>query len=73
MTVPPSGRVQAPDDVQADANSPEPAAVAGLALHEPLEDPLMIAWSDPDALVFDVHRDHWAGRTGAHGDGAARG
>ena len=31
---------------------PKPAPVAGLALEEPLEDPLVVAVGDADALVF---------------------
>jgi hypothetical protein len=64
---------QPPDDVEADADAAESAAVAGLALHEPLEDPLVVAWGDADALVFDVDLDHRAHGAGAHGDGPAGG
>jgi hypothetical protein len=62
---------QPPDDVEADADAAEAAAVARLALHEPLEDPLVVAWGDADALVFDVHLDHRAHGAAAHGDGPA--
>src|ERR1700735_2892930 len=67
MIVPPDGRerargplpvrarCQGADDEQADADAAEPAAVAGLALDEPVEDPLVIAVGDADALV--LHRD----------------
>ena len=66
MTVPPEVREpggnlavlrlgQATDDEQADADAAEPAAVARLALEEPVEDALVIAVGDADALVF--HRD----------------
>jgi len=64
---------QPPHDVEADADTAEPAAVAGLALHEALEDPLVVAWGDPDALVLDVHLDRRADAAGAHRDGSARG
>ncbi len=40
-------------DVQPQADAAEPAAVTGLALHEPLKDPLVIARRDADALVID--------------------
>ena len=46
---------QAADDEQADADAAEPAAIAGLALEEPVEDALVVAVGDADALVF--HRD----------------
>ena len=48
---------QPPDDVEADADAAEPAAVARLALDEAVEDPLMVARGDADAFVFDVHLD----------------
>src|SRR5271166_6793338 len=43
---------QAPDDEQADADAAEPAAIARLALEEPVEDALVIAVGDADTLVF---------------------
>src|ERR1700730_4049174 len=46
---------QAADDEQADADAAEPAAIAGFALEEPVEDALVVAVGDADALVF--HRD----------------
>jgi hypothetical protein len=64
---------QPPHDVEADADTAEPAAVAGLALHEALEDPLVVARGDPDTLVLDVHLDRRTDAAGAHGDGPARG
>jgi hypothetical protein len=56
------GDGEAPDDVEAYADSAEAAAVARLALDEPLEDPLVVARGDADALVFDVHLDQRAAR-----------
>src|SRR3974390_1758306 len=49
------GLGQAADDEQADAHAAEPAAVARLALVEPVEDALVIAGGDADALVFHRH------------------
>src|ERR1700704_5149751 len=46
---------QAADDEQPDAHPAEPAPVAGLALEEPVEDALVVAVGDADALV--LHRD----------------
>jgi teichoic acid transport system ATP-binding protein len=44
---------QAPDDEEADADTAEAAAVAGLALEEALEDALVVAVGDTDATVLD--------------------
>jgi hypothetical protein len=63
---------QPPHDVEADADTAETAAVAGLALHEALEDPLVVAWGDPDAFVLDVHLDRRADAAGAYGHRPAR-
>src|SRR6202035_3039964 len=65
------GDCQPPDDVEADADAAEAAAVARLALHEPLEDPLVVAWGDADALIFDVHLDQRAHGAAAHRDSPA--
>jgi hypothetical protein len=62
---------QPPDDEEADADAAEAAAVTRLALHEPLEDPLVVAWGDADALIFDVHLDQRAHGAAAHRDGPA--
>jgi hypothetical protein len=62
---------QPPDDVKPDTHPAEPAAVAGLALHEAVEDALVVAGRDADALVLDVHLDHGADDPSAHGDGSA--
>ena len=43
---------QAADDEQADADAAETTAVARLALEEALEDPLVVAVGDADALVL---------------------
>jgi len=62
-----------PHDVEADADTAETAAVTGLALDEALEDPLVVARGNTDALVLDVHLDRRADAAGAHGNGPARG
>src|SRR6202000_3490803 len=62
------GGRQAPDDVEAHPDAPEAAAVARLALHEPLEDPLVVTLGDADALVFDVDLDHRTDGAGAYRD-----
>src|ERR1700733_12519130 len=51
------GQGQAADDEQADADAAEAAAVAGLALDEAVEDALVVAGGDADALVLDRHLD----------------
>src|ERR1035441_1007728 len=48
---------QPPAAEQADADAAEPAPVTGLALEEPVEDALVIAVGDADALVFHRHLD----------------
>ena len=45
------GPGQLAHDVEAEADAAEPAPVAGLALDEPLEDPLPVGGRDADALV----------------------
>jgi hypothetical protein len=67
------GDSQPPDDVEADADPAEPAPVARLALHETVEDPLMVAGGDADALVLDVDLDHLPDPPDADRDGTARG
>src|SRR5262245_51729019 len=42
---------QLPDDVEPEPDAAEPAPVPGIALHEPLEDALVITRRDADALV----------------------
>src|SRR5260370_32205758 len=65
------GPGEPPTDVEAQPDPAEPAPVAGLTLHEPLEDPLVVTGRDADSLVG--HRDlDLAGRhVRPHGDRAA--
>src|SRR3984957_5475146 len=65
------GLGQAPDDEKPDADAAEPAAVTGLALEEPVEDALVIAVGDADALVFHGHLEVAFHQPGPDGDGAA--
>src|ERR1022692_3886869 len=58
-------------DIQSEANSAEPAPIAGLALHKPLEDPLMLPRRDADALVLHGDFDPVACQPGRHRDRAA--
>ena len=51
-------------DVQPDPDAAKPPPVAGLALDEPLEDPLVVAGGDADALVFDADLDPRPGLPG---------
>src|SRR4029077_19783729 len=64
---------QAADDEQADADTAEPAAVTGLALEEPVEDALVIAVRDADALVFHHDLDPAIGHLGPDADGSSGG
>src|SRR6516225_10004535 len=62
---------QTADDEQADADAAEPAAVAGLALEEPVEDALVVAVGDADAHVFDRDFDPVPSHPGPDADRAA--
>src|SRR6266568_1049190 len=64
---------QAADDEQPDADAAEPAPVAGLALEEPVEDALVVAVGDADALVLHRDLDPVLGHPGPDVDGAAFG
>ena len=61
------GPGQLAHDVEPEADAAEPAAVAGLALDEPLEDPLPVGRRDADPLVLDRDLDLVAGLPGPHG------
>ena len=61
------------NDVQAEADAAEPAAVAGLTLHEPFKDPIPVLGRDADPLVLDQNLDLVPGLLGANGHLAAVG
>jgi hypothetical protein len=63
---------QPADDVKADPDTAEPPPVARFALDEALEDPLVVAWRDADALVQDGDLDQRPFHGGPHGHPAAR-
>src|SRR6185437_536035 len=67
------GLGQAADDEQPDADAAEPAAVSGLTLEEPVEDALVIALGDADALVLHGDLDPVPGPPGLDADRAAIG
>jgi hypothetical protein len=62
---------QPADDVKADPDTAEPPPVAGLALDEALEDPLVVARRDADALIQDGDLDYRPGHGGPDGHAAA--
>src|SRR5207248_10600242 len=62
-----------PHDIQAQPYSAKTAPVAGLALHEPLEDAFMVAGCDPDALVVDGDLDPLTALPRGYRDGPAIG
>src|SRR5581483_11808273 len=68
------GLRQAAHDEQADADSAEAAAVAGLALHEAVEDALEVGGGDADAFVVDGDLDPRAvhARPDVHGAAVRR-
>jgi teichoic acid transport system ATP-binding protein len=59
---------QLPPDVQAEPDAAEPAPVTRLALHETLEDALVITRCDADPLVVDGDLDPLPGRPRPHRD-----
>src|SRR6516162_2994372 len=67
------GLGQAADDEQPDADAAEPAPVTRLALVEPVEDALVVAVGDADALVLHRDLDPAPGHPGANADRAAVG
>src|SRR5581483_5735864 len=67
------GLGQPAHDEQADAYAAEPPAVTGLALEEPVEDALVVAFGDADALVLDGDLDPSLADRGPDGDRAAVG
>src|SRR5215468_28545 len=67
------GPGQLPHDVEAEPDAAEPAPVARLALHETLEDALVITRSDADPLVIDGDLDPLPGRLRPHRDRPAAG
>jgi teichoic acid transport system ATP-binding protein len=67
------GPGQLPHDVEAEPDAAEPAPVARLALHETLEDALVITRGDADPLVIDGDLDPLPGRPRPHRDRPAAG
>src|SRR5947207_324722 len=59
---------QLPHDVEPEPNAAEAAPVPGFTLDEPLEDALVLARRDADALVVDGDLDPLSGRPGGHDD-----
>src|SRR5215475_2689650 len=62
------GPGQLPHDVEAEPDTAEPAPVTRLALHETLEDALVITRGDADSLVIDGDLDPLSGRPRPHRD-----
>jgi len=64
------GPGQLPHDVEPEANAAEPAPIAGVTLHEPLEHSLTVFFQYADSFVLHIDDDHFAVAAGQYGNDA---